>query len=69
MHETGPMPVIEVEQLNKTFQVPVREAGLRASLRSLVHRRTTDVVAADAARIARRGSRGEPPLVRATRAR
>jgi ABC-2 type transport system ATP-binding protein len=36
---------IRVEGLAKTFRVPVREGGLRASLRSLVRRTTRDVVA------------------------
>ena len=36
---------IEVDGLGKTFRVPVREAGLRASLRSLVHRTYRDVTA------------------------
>jgi ABC-2 type transport system ATP-binding protein len=39
------MSTIEVEGLRKTFDVPVREAGLRASMRSLVHRETKEVVA------------------------
>ena len=39
------MPLIEVQQLSKTYRVPVRPAGLAASLRSLV-RRTYDSVAA-----------------------
>ena len=38
-------PDIRVEKLEKTFRVPEREAGLRASLRSLVRRTTRDVVA------------------------
>jgi ABC-2 type transport system ATP-binding protein len=41
------MPIIEVEQLRKTFRVPVREQGLRASVRSLVRRQTRDVHAVD----------------------
>ncbi len=41
------MPSIEVEALTKTFEVPVREQGLRASVRSLVHRETKDVTAVD----------------------
>ena len=41
------MSAIEVDGLRKTFDVPVREAGLRASLRSLVHRETKEVVAVD----------------------
>ena len=38
-------PDIRVEGLGKTFRVPEREAGLRASVRSLVRRTTRDVVA------------------------
>ena len=38
-------PDIQVAGLAKTFRVPVREGGLRASLRSLVRRTTRDVVA------------------------
>jgi len=34
---------IQVERLEKVFAVPVREAGLRASLRSLVRREVRDV--------------------------
>ncbi|MCE9623669.1 MAG: ATP-binding cassette domain-containing protein [Actinomycetia bacterium] len=41
-------PVVVVEQLGKVFQVPVREPGLRASLKSLLHRETRAVVAVDA---------------------
>ncbi|HST66886.1 MAG TPA: ATP-binding cassette domain-containing protein, partial [Mycobacteriales bacterium] len=41
-------PDIRVEGLGKTFRVPEREAGLRASLRSLVRRTSRDVVAVDA---------------------
>src|SRR6266542_1085118 len=40
-------PVVAVRVLRKVFDVPVREAGLRASLRSLVHRRTREVAAVD----------------------
>jgi ABC-2 type transport system ATP-binding protein len=40
--------VIEVDDLSKTFKVPVREQGLRASVRSLVHRETREVTAVDA---------------------
>ena len=36
--------IIEVGDLSKTFKVPVREQGLRASLRSLVHRETREAV-------------------------
>ena len=42
------VPIIEVEELSKTFDVPVREQGLRASIRSLVHRQTREVTAVDA---------------------
>ena len=41
-------PIIEVDKLSKTFEVPVREQGLRASIRSLVHRETKEVTAVDA---------------------
>jgi ABC-2 type transport system ATP-binding protein len=39
--------VIHVADLRKTFKVPVREPGLRAALRALVHRKTRDVRAVD----------------------
>jgi ABC-2 type transport system ATP-binding protein len=42
-----PEPAVIVDQLRKTFEVPVREPGLRASLRSLVHRETKQVTAVD----------------------
>ena len=42
------MPVIHVDQLLKTFQVPEREAGLAASLRALVRRKHREVRAVDA---------------------
>jgi viologen exporter family transport system ATP-binding protein len=41
-------PAISVEKLAKTYVVPVREAGARAALRSLVLRRTRRVTAVDA---------------------
>jgi len=41
------MPDIEVRDLRKTFVVPVREAGLRASVRSLVRREQREVRAVD----------------------
>ena len=41
-------PLGVVENLGKVFQVPVREPGLRASLKSLLHRETRSVVAVDA---------------------
>jgi len=42
-----PAPVIQVHDLRKSFAVPEREAGLRASIRSLWRRQTKDVVAVD----------------------
>jgi ABC-2 type transport system ATP-binding protein len=39
--------IIEVGDLSKTFNVPVREQGLRASIRSLVRRETREVAAVD----------------------
>jgi ABC-2 type transport system ATP-binding protein len=41
------MPVVEVSGLTKVFRVPEREAGLRASLRSLVNRKWREVRAVD----------------------
>ena len=41
------MPSIHVSGLRKVFPVPVREAGLKASVRSLFHREMRDVVAVD----------------------
>ena len=38
---------IHVADLRKAFDVPVRDAGLKSSLRALVHRRTTEVRAVD----------------------
>jgi viologen exporter family transport system ATP-binding protein len=40
--------VVHVSELTKTFHVPEREAGLRASLRALVRRQTREVRAVDA---------------------
>jgi ABC-2 type transport system ATP-binding protein len=40
-------PAVHVAELRKIFQVPVREAGLRAAVRSLVRRETRDVAAVD----------------------
>lgn len=40
-------PTIRVASLRKTFNVPVREAGLRAGVRSLVYRETREVRAVD----------------------
>jgi ABC-2 type transport system ATP-binding protein len=42
-----PGVVVEVAELTKVFRVPEREAGLRASLRSLVNRRWREVRAVD----------------------
>src|SRR5262245_5947637 len=39
--------VVRVAKLRKTFNVPVREAGLRAALGSFVNRKTRDVRAVD----------------------
>jgi ABC-2 type transport system ATP-binding protein len=41
------VPAIHVDGLTKLYRVPVRQAGLRASVRSLVKRRFRDVVAVD----------------------
>ena len=41
-------PAVRVAELNKTFLVPEREAGLRASIRSLVRRQHREVRAVDA---------------------
>ena len=40
-------PAIRVRDLGKTYKVPERESGLRASARSLFRRQTKDVVAVD----------------------
>ena len=40
-----PVPAIHLDHLTKIYRVPVREAGLGASLRSLVRREHRDVVA------------------------
>jgi ABC-2 type transport system ATP-binding protein len=42
-----PEPTVHVGDLHKTFKVPVREAGLRAAARSLVHRQSKEVHAVD----------------------
>jgi ABC-2 type transport system ATP-binding protein len=42
-----PEPVVHVADLRKVFRVPVREAGLKASMKSLVRRETKDVAAVD----------------------
>ena len=41
------MSAIHVSQLSKNYRVPVRESGLRASVRSLVRRQHRDVLAVD----------------------
>ena len=38
-------PAIDVRDLSKTYEVPVREGGLAAALKSLVHRQTRQVEA------------------------
>jgi viologen exporter family transport system ATP-binding protein len=43
-----PTSVIHVSELTKIFKVPEREAGLRASIKALVRRKTIDVRAVDA---------------------
>jgi ABC-2 type transport system ATP-binding protein len=42
-----PPPAIHVAELTKTFDVPVREAGLKAAVKSLVKRETREVRAVD----------------------
>lgn len=44
---SAPTATIHVTNLSKTFHVPEREAGIKAALRSLVHRKTRDVKAVD----------------------
>ena len=44
---TKPTPVIHAIQLSKFYQVPVREAGLKASAKALVRRKHTTVKAVD----------------------
>jgi ABC-2 type transport system ATP-binding protein len=44
---SGASTVVRVHDLRKVFKVPVREAGLKASLRSLVKRTSRDVAAVD----------------------
>ena len=43
----GVGPAVHVDDLRKTFQVPVRDAGLRAAVGSLVRRKHRDVRAVD----------------------
>ncbi|MGZ4806017.1 MAG: ABC transporter ATP-binding protein [Ilumatobacteraceae bacterium] len=47
MVQDDAVAIIEVGELSKVFNVPVREQGLRASIRSLVHRETRAVTAVD----------------------
>ena len=42
-----PQPIISVSQLSKHFKVPVREAGLKASIVSLFHRKYRTVKAVE----------------------
>ena len=42
------MPAVDVKALEKVFDVPEREAGLREATRSLIRRRTREVRAVDA---------------------
>jgi ABC-2 type transport system ATP-binding protein len=42
------MPAVSTDALTKTYRVPVRESGLRASIRSLFHREFRDVEAVKA---------------------
>src|SRR5688572_14512652 len=46
-YRSGPMSVVHVDQLSKTFFVPEREAGLAAAFRSLFRRRNREVRAVD----------------------
>ena len=43
----GRMAVVEVAELTKTFVVPEREAGLRASIKALVRRKHREVHAVE----------------------
>ncbi len=44
---TSPEPVVRVRGLTKVFKVPVREPGLAAAVKSLVHREHREVKAVD----------------------
>jgi ABC-2 type transport system ATP-binding protein len=44
---TSPQPVVHVAGLTKVFDVPVRDAGLKAATKSLVRRKTREVRAVD----------------------
>jgi ABC-2 type transport system ATP-binding protein len=41
------LPAIQVRDLGKTYDVPERESGLRASVGSVFRRQTKEVVAVD----------------------
>jgi ABC-2 type transport system ATP-binding protein len=43
-----PSPVIQIQNLSKTFKVPVREAGVKAAIRSLFKREHKEVKAVEA---------------------
>jgi ABC-2 type transport system ATP-binding protein len=45
--ESPTLPAILVRDLSKTYDVPERESGLRASVGSLFHRQTKEVIAVD----------------------
>lgn len=47
MRPVSESAAVSVTELRKVFQVPVREAGLAASIKSLVHREHRDVVAVE----------------------
>jgi len=42
-----PAPAITISKLSKTYVVPVREAGVKAALRSVFHRRKEEIKAVD----------------------
>jgi ABC-2 type transport system ATP-binding protein len=44
---TPPPPAITISNLSKTYVVPVREAGVKAALRSVFHRRKEEIKAVD----------------------
>ncbi len=44
---TDPSPAVHVQDLRKTFRVPIRDEGLRNAMRSLVRREHRDVHAVD----------------------
>ncbi len=61
------VPAVHVDDLRKTFDVPVREAGLKAAVRSLVHRTSRDL--GRRRHLVRRRCRGGGRLPRAERGR